>query len=178
MDDDLDFGASVWSTNEPLSVVPPPPSFSDPSPAPSSSVDGFDDFEDFGTPAETIAASGSEADDDFGDFGDFGDVAQGGSIPAFEEETFQQDILTPRPSTGWQPLRLHPTSSRDELQEQVDEILGPLWAADNPAYFTDDPIRQVEGPSQTLVTAARYVAYLCATHTCILNRRWLQSSII
>jgi hypothetical protein len=158
MDDDLDFGTSVWDASDRLSVLPAPPSFSDPSPAPSSSQDGFDDFDDFGTPAETIAASGDEADDDFGDFGGFGEATQGESVPAFEEEdeAFQQSTLTPRPSTDWQPLRLHSTSSRDDLQQQVDRTLGPLWAGDNPAYFTDDPIRQAEGLSQTLVTSERY----------------------
>lgn len=156
MDDDLDFGASVWSTTEQLSVSGAPPTFSQPSPAPSSSQDGFDDFDEFSTPAETIAASEDGADDDFGDFGDFGEVAQEADVPAFEDTTFEESILTPRPSNGWRPLQVDLTSTRDDLQQHIDNILGPLWSGDNPSFFTDDPIRQSEGLSQVLVTRERY----------------------
>lgn len=156
MDDDLDFGASVWGAPERISLSVSPPTFSEPSPAPSSSQDGFEDFDDFGTPAETIAASGDEADDDFGDFGDFGEVAQVEGVSGFEGEEFEQPIPTPRPPTDWQPLRLDASSSRDDLQRQIDMILGPLWPADNSSHFTDDPIRQVEGLNQLLVTRERY----------------------
>lgn len=156
MDDDLDFGASVWSTTERLSVSLPPPTFSEPSPAPSSSQDGFDDFDEFGTPAETIAASSEGADDDFGDFGDFGEVTHAADVPAFDGSAFQESISTPRPSNGWRPLHVDPTSTRDDLQRQIDSILGPLWSRDNLHFFTDEPIRQSEGLSQVLVTRERY----------------------
>lgn len=156
MDDDLAFGASVWGATERISLSVPLPAFSEPSPAPSSSQDGFDDFDEFGTPAETIAASRDEVDDEFGDFGDFGEVARGEGAPAFEEETFEQSIMTPRPSTDWQALRLDSSSSRNDLQPQIDEILGPLWSGDDPSHFTDDPIRQAEGLNQVLVSRERY----------------------
>lgn len=158
MDDDLEFGASVWGASERISLSVPRPAFSEPSPAPSSSQDGFDDFDDFGTPAETIAASGDEADDEFGDFGDFGEVGVADSIPTSGEEAFEEEsVLTPRPSDVWQALRLNSSTSRDVLQRQIDEILGPLWSGDDPSHFTDDPIRQAEGLSQVLVSRERYV---------------------
>lgn len=157
MDDDLDFGTSVWGATERLAISVPSASFSQPSPAPSSTQDGFDDFEEFGTPAETVAASGDEGDDDFGDFGDFGEAAEVEDAPSFEPETFEDATLTPRPSDEWYPLRLDPLPSRDDLELQVDRILGPLWSGDDPGSFTDDPIPQIEGINQTLVTPERYL---------------------
>lgn len=157
MDDELDFGASVWGATEPISLSVPAPVFSEPSPAPSSSQDGFDDFDNFGTPAETIAASGDEGDDDFGDFGDFGEAASGQENSTFEEETFEQNVSTPRPSANWQALEVDPSCSRPELQRQIDDILGPLWSGDDPSRFTDDPVRQAEGLHQVLVSQERYL---------------------
>lgn len=157
MEDDLDFGTSVWGTTERLAISLPPASFSHPSPAPSSTQDGFDDFEEYGTPAETVAASGDEADDDFGDFGDFGEVAEVEDIPTFESDRFEDTVLTPRSSRDWHPLQLDPLPSEDNLRLQIDRILGSLWSGDDPGAFTDDPIRQVDGLNQTLVTPSRYL---------------------
>ena len=178
MDDDLEFGASVWGTSERISLSVPRPAFSEPSPAPSSSQDGFDDFDDFGTPAETIAASGDEAEDDFGDFGDFGEVEGGGSVPTFEEEAFEESALTPRPSDDWQALRLDSSTSRDVLQRQINVTLGPLWSGDDPSHFTDDQIRQAEGLSQVLVSRERYVLPSTGLGACSLNHRLPQPSAI
>lgn len=158
MDDDLDLGTSVWGTTERLSLSLSPPSFSEPSPAPSSAQDGFDDFEEFGTPAETVAASGDEGDDDFGDFGDFGEADEAQVATTFETETFEDAMLTPRPLDGWSPLELDPLPSRNDLEVKLDRILGPLWSVDDPGALTDDPIRQVEGLNQTLVTPERYLS--------------------
>ena len=145
MDDDLDFGASVWAATDRLDISIPPPSLSQPSPAPSSNLDGFDDLDEFGTPAETIAASGDEGDDDFGDFGDFGEATETENASSFEPETFEDSMLTPRPSEDWHPLGLDTLPSRDDLQSQIDRILGPSWLANDFRAFTEDPIRQVEG---------------------------------
>ncbi|GJE84252.1 hypothetical protein PsYK624_003280 [Phanerochaete sordida] len=180
MDDDLDIGASVWGASERLSVSLAPPSFSEPSPAPSSSTDGFDDFDDFGTPAETIAASDEGADDDFGDFGDFGEVASAADVPAFEDNSFQESTLTPRPASGWQPLQVDPTSSRDDIQQQIDSVLAPLWTGDNPSFFSEEPIRQSEGLSQVLVTRESRQLYdllLPATQPTFKPVNWTRSRI-
>lgn len=160
MDDDLAFGASVWGATERLGIIVPPTSLSEPSPAPSSTTqDGFDDFDEFGTPAETIAAtSGDEGDDDFGDFGDFGDVAEVEDAPSFAPEAFEDSLPTPRPPDDWAPLQTTPLPSKNDLKRQVDRILGPLWSGDDPAHFTEDPIRQAEGLNQTLVTPERYLS--------------------
>ncbi|KAJ3551410.1 hypothetical protein NM688_g4719 [Phlebia brevispora] len=152
MDDDFAFGASVWGASDHISLAPPSVSAPQISPAPSSSQDGFDDFDQFGTPAETIAASGDENDDDFGDFGDFGETVEVEG-DAFEPQAFDTaEALTPRPTTGWEALHLDPTTSRQSLQSQIGNILGPLWSSDDPSHFTDESIRQAEGLNQTLVT--------------------------
>lgn len=180
MDDDFDIGASVWTTSERLSVSLGPPAFSEPSPAPSSSQDGFDDFDEFGTPAETIAASEDGAEDDFGDFGDFGEVTTAANVPAFEDPVFEESILTPRPVSSWRPLHVDPTSTRDELQQQIDAILAPLWPGDNPSFFTEEPIRQSEGLSQVLVTRESRQLYdllLPATQPSFKPVNWTRSRI-
>lgn len=179
MDDDLDFGTAVWGATEPVSLSVASPSFTEPSPVPSSTQDGFDDFDDFGAPADTIPASGEEgAEDDFGDFGDFGEVGEGESVPSFQDAAFEEPSLTPQPSADWHPLHVDSTSSKNDLQQQIDELLGPLWSGDDPAHFTDDPIRQAEGLSQILMTRERYSLRSRLRHACILNRRLLQSSTI
>ena len=168
MEDDIAFGASVWGA--PASPLPPlsvkPPTFAI-SPAPSTAPDDFDDFDNFRTPAETTAGSGDERDDDdFGDFGDFGETQQ---LPAtasfqtsFEGVTYAEpeSIGGPSISRDWQALRLDPLPSHEELQEQIDELLGPLWIHDDTSHLTDDAIREVGGLNQTLVTNERY---LCST---------------
>ena len=158
MNDDLDFGTSVWGTTEQLPISVPTTSFSEPLPAPpSSSRSGFDDFDDFETPAETVLASGDDQDDDFGDFGDFGEVEGDQDAAAFEPQPFEESIPTPRTLNDWTPLRLNPFPSKEQLRHQLDSILDPLWPEYDSNDFTDDEIRQVEGLNQTLVTTARYL---------------------
>ncbi|KAH9943304.1 uncharacterized protein BXZ73DRAFT_40438 [Epithele typhae] len=159
MDDDITFGASVWGA--PDDVPPPltlkPPTLA-PSPGPSTAQDDFDDFDSFRTPAETIAGSGDEGeDDDFGDFGDFEETAQLPITPGFSsfgemQYSEPESIAGPSMSIDWKPLQVAPLPRRDELQEQVDDILGPLWAQDDTSSLTEEPIREVGGLNQTLVT--------------------------
>ncbi|KAI0796877.1 hypothetical protein C8Q75DRAFT_742555 [Abortiporus biennis] len=160
MDDDLSFGASVWTTD--LSTPTPlkPPSFPPPSliSPQSSTQDSFDgDFDDFSTPAATIAASENGGDDDFGDFGDFGEAEQEmGGATSFEGAVFSEEVSiqpTPGPSQSCQPLCLTPMPSSEELRKEIDELLfTPMWGKQDESRFPDMPIRQVGGPSQVLVT--------------------------
>lgn len=155
MDDDLTLGASVWGAPDDFASSPLGRQVSAISPT-SSTQDGFDDFNDFSTPAETLAASGDEADDDFGDFGETQIIDD---VPAFEvEAAFGEEVRICGPSSSdWEPLRLDPRLSRQDLQEQVDEILKPLWATINVSQLTDEDLRQAEGLNQTLVTSERYL---------------------
>ncbi|PSS35414.1 hypothetical protein PHLCEN_2v1569 [Hermanssonia centrifuga] len=180
MDDDFALGSSVWGATEQLAISVPSPLLSQPSPAPSSSQDGFDDFDDFGTPAETIAASGDEADDDFGDFGDFGE----GTQVDFVSESFEEEVSTPRPTgvapLDWSPLHLNPIPSRPDLQRQLEHIAGPLWYSGAPSDFIGDPIRQAEGLNQTLVTPESRQLYdllLPATQPTFKPVNWTRSRI-
>lgn len=156
MDDDLSFGASVWGAPaSPYALKPIAPAFS----TTTSSQDGFDDFDAFGAPEETPATSGDDADDDFGDFGDFGQPQEMGDVSAFgDEDAFGEEVRIPRPgpsSADWEPLRLDSLSSNQDLQEQVDELLGPLWATIDESQLFDEDIRQAGGLNQTLTTRER-----------------------
>lgn len=125
-------------------------------PPASSSSQGDDDFDDFGT-AQT--APSDTQDDDFGDFGDFGEAEEMVTPADFGEDGFGQEVPIAGPSipdSGWEPLKLDPMPSRDDLRIQLDELLGPIWSEDISAYTTDEDIRQVEGVSQILVTSERY----------------------
>ncbi|KZT72558.1 hypothetical protein DAEQUDRAFT_743608 [Daedalea quercina L-15889] len=183
MEDDA-FGA-VWGTPDTSSLAPKPiaTTFSS-----SPSQDGFDDFDEFGTPAETIASSAVDGDDDFGDFGDFGEAQDLGEVPAFEEDVgFGEEVRISGPSThaaayasDWEPLRLRPLPSRQELQEQVDHILAPLWASIDDSHLTDEDIRQTGGINQTLVTPESrqlYQQLLPNTPPVIQPVNWTRSRI-
>ncbi|RDB22779.1 Uncharacterized protein C8E11.05c [Hypsizygus marmoreus] len=150
MDDDLTFGASVWGTTDsPVDIVPPPPKPSAPS--------GFqfdDQFDDFNEPGPEITQANAD-DDDFGDFGDFGEAPVGNSADFGDEVGFGEEVRIAGPSSyaEWHPLRLDPLPPRQELEEQLNEVLGPIWGYDNLAsILTDEEIREVEGVSQILVT--------------------------
>ncbi|KAG6854909.1 hypothetical protein C0991_012099, partial [Blastosporella zonata] len=144
MDDELAFGASVWGSDAPVDVLPPPRTISSPEPL-FGDDDGFDDFND---PAATVQADAGE--DDFGDFGDFGEAEDAGpSSFGFEEDV---RIAGPSSSSGWHPLKLDPLPSRTSLDEQLQIMLEPLWGYENLAnILTSDEIREVEGVSQILV---------------------------
>ncbi|KAL1675392.1 hypothetical protein EV122DRAFT_218587 [Schizophyllum commune] len=130
--------------------------------------DGFGDFDDFAGPAQ---AGGD--DDDFGDFGDFGDADGGGDAGAGfgEASTFGSasgfddasgfgsssgfdDFGIPGPSRAdWTPLHLEPMPSREELVEDINAIIAPIWERDDvQAYVTDEAEREAEGVNQILTT--------------------------
>ena len=164
MDDDFALGASVWGSSD-LTTPPARPPQAPPliSPAPSN-AESIDDFDDFSTPAETIAASGDEADDDFGDFGDFGDAEQ---VDGFATTTFEEDAFVeePQPIAGpsrgsVRPLQLIPYPSRQDLEKHVDDLLHPLWDDVSPDMLHDRPIRQAPGLNQILITPERYLLHL------------------
>jgi Domain of unknown function (DUF5102) len=176
MEDDFSF-ASVWgapsdplSISSPLkqSILPPANDF------PSSSSSSQGDFDDFGTaPTGTSDAQ----DDDFGDFGDFGEAEEMITPADFEDIGFGQEerIIAPTiPESEWEPLELDPMPSRVELQERLDEVLGPIWSDDISPYTTAEDIRQVEGVSQILVTPERYLQFQghpnLSVHSCLFSR--------
>ncbi len=166
MEDDFTFGASVWGADV---STPPPTLIAAPvlSREPST-AESLDDFDDFGTPEETIAASGDEADDDFGDFGDFGEAEQLGEIPSFDEDAFagvqQEPIAGPSTQkTTIRPLQVKPLPPKEELQKQLDEALGHVWGEFDKSLYHDRPIRQVGGRNQMLITPERYLPSLQST---------------
>ena len=64
----------------------------------------------------------------------------------------------PSSHRDWEPLHLdaHNMPSRSELEEQIEEILSPLWADDDlDGAFTDEDIREVGGINQILITPER-----------------------
>jgi hypothetical protein len=159
MEDDFSF-ASVWgASSDPLPIPSPLKQTVEPPvidfPPSSSSSQGDDDFDDFGT-ART--GTSDAQDDDFGDFGDFGDAEDMGTPADFGNIGFGQEarIAPTIAESDWEPLRLDPMPSREDLQRQLDVVLGPIWADDISGYTTAEDIRQVEGVSQILVTPERY----------------------
>ncbi|KAF7301842.1 hypothetical protein MIND_00750000 [Mycena indigotica] len=140
MDDDLTFGSSVWGSPDP--VLPPlSQSFSAPAPQ-------FDDFDDdFGDSAPVDTTNTGE-DDDFGDFGDFGEAD---GVPDTSFGVALQDTVLPLAiAAAWEPLKLDPMPDKDDLREQVDTILAPIWRYGD--VTTNEGIREVEGISQILVS--------------------------
>lgn len=185
MDDDFTFGASVWATPDPVDEKPPAAAAESPidkrkPPAPltldaqednfAHTDTGFDDFDDddFGAPAEAVQFSEGK-DDDFGDFEDFEEGEDNGGFAApvsFQDVQFEDPFAAPGPSRfkPWQPLKLDPVPSYPDLQEEIYEILDPIWAdEDISKVTTDDPIREVEGVGQILVTPSRCVAFALST---------------
>ncbi|KAJ7129453.1 hypothetical protein C8R44DRAFT_829956 [Mycena epipterygia] len=143
-EDDLTFGASVWGSSEPALPPPSQPKFTSPP---------HDDFDDFGSPTETTRPV-SEDDDDFGDFGEFGDAEENAAGPEFSgSETFGEiPVAGPSFQATWEPLHLDPMPDRVDLQEQIDEILAPIWGdTDISKVTTTEGIREVEGITQILV---------------------------
>ncbi|KAI0317936.1 hypothetical protein OF83DRAFT_1171561 [Amylostereum chailletii] len=155
MEDDFTFG-SVWATDNatPSAFVVSPPPAAFPSLIPAED----DPFDDFGEPSLEPVASAD--DDDFGDFGDFGEGDDGGGFAddaGFED---QAHMAGPSSSGAWGPLRLDPPPPFEELEEQIEDILGPLWMHDDPSQaFTDDDIREVGGLNQLLITPESRILY-------------------
>ncbi len=184
MDDDLTFGASVWGAEEPSPIAPPtklkPASLPLPlevgltSSAPDTNANGdddFDDFDDFG-PAETGAAGQDVVgdDDDFGDFGDFGEANEEIAVtPADFSEIPVAGPSTSRIDSDWEPLRLDPLPSRQRLEQEINEILEPVWDDERSLeqVLTKDGIRDVEGVNQILVTNER--CFIAVSTISVLN---------
>ena len=158
MDDDLTFGTSVWATSEPLtannSLLPSTIS-------PHSNVGVFtqpkstfdDDFADFGASTE---AQGIPTEDDFGDFGGFGEVVELDDAPATSLGQVDDFRIAGPSSYSWRPLSLNPIPSRSTLERMINETLSPIWSQEDIAdVTTDDPIREVEGLAQVLITPSR-----------------------
>ena len=146
---DEDFGSSVWAT--PATGV-----ISLLSPNVSSTISQFDDFDEFGLQEDV--SKREDDDDDFGDFGDFGQAEDmteefGGS------SGFKETELEPAAGSSlwdWEPLRFDSYPSRQMLETQVEEILGPLWSKDDLGEaLTDEDVREVGGLAQILVTPDR-----------------------
>jgi len=159
MEDDFSF-TSIWGAPSDPSTIPSilketivPPAIDFP-PSFSSSSLGDDDFDDFGT-ART--GTSDAQDDDFGDFGDFGDAEEMEAPADFENVGFAQEEQSAIVESDWEPLRLDPMPSKEDLHIQLDEMLGPVWADDISEFTTAEDIRQVEGISQILVTPERYL---------------------
>jgi len=177
MEDDFSF-TSIWGTPSDPSpilstlketIVPPAIDF-----APSSSSSQGDDFDDFGT-ART--GTSDAQDDDFGDFGDFGDAEEMGTPADFGKVGFGLEEQFAGPETtdsNWDPLRLNPMPSKEDLETQLDEMLGPIWTDDISEFTTAEHIRQVEGVSQILVTPERYL--LIHVHSNLKAQFYLRSS--
>jgi hypothetical protein len=144
--DDLTFGASVWGSDDSKpTLAPPVPSFG----APDDNTE-FDDFDDFDAAPSDMTAN----DDDFGDFGDFGDTQV---VDDFGGGTNEIPIAGPSSHAGWQPLKLNPIPDREELQEQIQQIFGPLVPQEISIMMTDEPIKESQGYNQILVSLERYV---------------------
>ena len=155
---DEDFGTSIWETAIPGIVPissPDHPTF----PQLSFTVDQFDDLDGFGSQKYVFGRDDDDDDDDddFGDFGDFGQAEgtteENGNSGHFSEPA----VSVAGPSSwDWEPLHLDPHPSRQTLEAQFEEILGPLWDTDDTSQaLTDEDVREVGGLAQILVTPDR-----------------------
>jgi hypothetical protein len=153
---DEDFGSSVWATpaSHLMSLSSPDyPSF----PQASFTVNRFDDLDGFGTQKD-IPEHGD--DDEFGDFGDFGqaeDITEEfGDSSNFSDTAMTIPVVAGPSSWDWEPLHFDPHPSRQTLETQIEEILGPLWDDDDTSQaLTDEDVREVGGLAQILVTSDR-----------------------
>ncbi|KAL0949317.1 hypothetical protein HGRIS_009393 [Hohenbuehelia grisea] len=149
MDDDMDFGAAVWSTDAAENTSAPESPLED-TPAASfyTAEPQFNDFDDFADSADVAPADGD--DDDFGDFGDFEETAD--TLPTPVDFGGGPGFGVPGPSAPWQPLHLDPFPPRRDLEESVGDIIAPIWDSDGlSGGGTNEGIREVEGISQILV---------------------------
>jgi len=149
MDDD--FGSSVWATSSSGVVSLSSPDYPTFPPA-SFTVNRFDNFD--GIETQKDASGNDEDDDEFGDFGDFGEFDQAeedvGASGHFNEPTA---LVAGSSSWDWEPLNFDPHPSRQRLETQIEEVLGPLWNDDDTSQvLTDEDVREVGGLAQILVT--------------------------
>jgi len=146
MDDDFAFG-SVWASDSGPSALALPSTSAF---TPTQDDTGFDDgFDDFGEVQQVDLGQDGE-DDDFGDFGEAED--------SFANDTAQGQL--PGTDSDWSALVLRPLPSRPELHREIEDILEPLWTNDDLSLvMTDDPIRDVGGINQVLVTPESRTLY-------------------
>jgi hypothetical protein len=160
MDDD--FGSSVWATPASRLVSlssPDHPTF----PQASFTVTPRLDLDGFGTQKDESGLGGDgDGDDDDDEFGEFGEFGQAGGITEdFGNSGQFSNPAAAEPVAGssswdWEPLRFDPHPSRQMLEAQIEEILGPLWNADDTSQaLTDEDVREVGGLAQILVTSDR-----------------------
>jgi hypothetical protein len=125
--------------------------------------DPFDEFDDFGDASQAEPIQATE-DDDFGDFEDFAQESvaanaevQGGTNDdgfGFSDSVAFDDVMPVMPT----PLRLDPMPSIVDLTEQVGDLLvGIVKGPYIDRILTGDGIRQIDGPTQLLVTQERRV---------------------
>jgi len=163
--DDLDF--NVWG--DPPSTPPPVPKA--PQPRPLSSIKSIEfEGDAFSSSLDDVGRLvPHEDDDDFGDFGDFGDATVGesfdeGEMGDFSEVSFESPderentALPPDPGPStWTPLRLRPMPPREDLIRDVENLLAPAFGHPDPeTIYTSDPIREIDGIGQILVTPSRF----------------------
>lgn len=160
MDDDFNFGTSIWASDTPptTETLVASSSKTTASPFPSETEDAFgdDDF-DFNAPQASTSAN---VDDDFDDFGDFGDAVEGDTLETFNQETtsFNDNAFIPgAQSSDWETLRLNPLPSSSSLKKGIGDLLESFWdTREASQYLRDENIRQVGGLNQILVTPERY----------------------
>lgn len=153
MDDDP-FGSSVWAT-EPGTFSPPKASSSqlDATFLPPPTNHEFDEFDEFGE--ASAPAEQATDDDDFGDFEDFGD-SEVVEASTFHDNFEGDPTATPTPPRKIEMLQLDPLPSRLELRAQIERLLEPIFPQNEMArLMTDEPIREVQGVNQILVTEER-----------------------
>ncbi|VDC07338.1 unnamed protein product [Peniophora sp. CBMAI 1063] len=143
MDDDG--WGSPWANDASASTTfDSAPSFA--SPPPDNDEVGFDDFGDVQQPSADPAST-----DDFGDFGDFDEAPQ--DQAGFAGDAAFEDQAQLAGPSHWDALVLDPLPPRAELRDQIENILAPVWAYDDVgSALSDEPIREVGGLAQVLVT--------------------------
>lgn len=168
--DDFSFG-NVWGDDSSPTASPKdvkfPTSTSVVAPV-QTPMDDFDSFNDtpLSTSADPIAEDTIGDDDEFGDFGDFGDApVESTDLGGFDDEDgfgissnafASSSFAPPRSQRDWQPLRLQPLPTPEELSEQLDDLLEPIWDERlSDSVWSGEGIREVEGVGQILVTPER-----------------------
>lgn len=170
--DDFTFGADVWGVNEPIKIEPSTSAIEEPTTPLESYLtprNQFDEFDDeFGEPAE--ATETKEGEDDFGDFGDFEEPqdVQGGSTQFGDTGFFETPSTSTLPG-AWEPLRLDPLPSRNQLERHTSDLLTSLWGLGSLSdVTTSEDIREAEGIAQLLIYPEKYAAMYYAARSSLI----------
>ena len=154
----------VASTNSFIVPSPPHASTSSGITVPNDEFDEFDDFTPVPVAADT---TGGGEDDDFGDFGDFGDPEPVAAVTpepdafstSMDDDGFgfeDDNVFSPGRTASWRPIRVKPLPDPLELSQQVRELLAPvLRGPDVDALLSGEGVRQMESPTQLLITPER-----------------------